>query len=86
MPKLIETMPTSSAHIVLRCAQPRYRVLQAIQLSMACPTPGEIFNLVDNDSASRADAMRYAAGLLGVDLSAYSELQLDAGTQPAPVA
>jgi hypothetical protein len=43
---------------------------QALHLSMAKPTPGEIFNIVDDDCSSRATAMAFAADILGLQLPA----------------
>lgn len=41
-----------------------YIGMQALLLSMANPTPGEVFNLSDDDSTSRAAVLQYAAELL----------------------
>lgn len=40
--------------------------MQALILSMQQPTPGEVFNIVDNDCGSRANALEFAAKLRGV--------------------
>lgn len=40
--------------------------MQALLLSMGSPSPGETFNLVDDDCTGRSAAMAYAAQLLNV--------------------
>lgn len=45
-------------------------VCQALELSMQNPTPGQIFNIVDDNPAGRAEVLQYAADLLEVSLPA----------------
>lgn len=49
--------------------------LQALLLSMKSPTPGEVFNLADDDSASRAAVLQYASQLLSQSSEAQSSEQ-----------
>ncbi len=43
-------------------------IAQALELSLNTPTPGEIFNLCDDDPAPPQDVIGYAAELLGVPI------------------
>lgn len=54
--------------------------MQALLLSMASPTPGEVFNLVDDDCTGRAVAMEYAADLLDAPRLA-SEARVPSGPE-----
>lgn len=42
---------------------------------MRSPSPGQVFNIVDDDCSSRAAAVAYAAGLMAVELPAVNERQ-----------
>lgn len=53
--------------------------VQALLLSMASPTPGEVFNLVDDDCTGRATAMAHATHLLGLTNSSAAR-----SAPPAP--
>lgn len=43
-------------------------IAQALELSLAAPAPGEIYNLCDDDPAPPQDVIGHAAALLGVPL------------------
>lgn len=55
--------------------------MQALLLSIRAPSPGEVFNVVDDDCSSRATAMAFAAGLLDVELPAQPESAATSSTQ-----
>ncbi|MBF0268127.1 MAG: SDR family oxidoreductase [Alphaproteobacteria bacterium] len=68
----IDSLRAGKAHRVVKPGQVFSRIhvddiAGAVLASMARPTPGEIYNLCDDDPAAPDEVIDYGAGLLGID-------------------